>query len=145
MNFRKQLRTSISAISLALAIWLSGCPSRPLTPPTAKIEPKTTIIHSDTLIDNYAWLREKSNPEVIQYLEDENAYTEAIMKPTRRFQKKLYKEMLARIKETDESVPVKIDSFYYYNRMVKAISIRFIAARKVRWMRMRKSYSIRTG
>ena len=119
MNFRKQLRTSISAISLALAIWLSGCPSRPLTPPTAKIEPKTTIIHSDTLIDNYAWLREKSNPEVIQYLEDENAYTEAIMKPTRRFQKKLYKEMLARIKETDESVPVKIDSFYYYNRMVK--------------------------
>jgi len=119
MNFRKQLRTSILAISLALAIWLSGCPSRPLTPPTAKIEPKTTIIHSDTLIDNYAWLREKSNPEVIQYLEDENAYTEAIMKPTRRFQKKLYKEMLARIKETDESVPVKIDSFYYYNRMVK--------------------------
>ena len=119
MNFRKQLRTSISAISLALAIWLSGCPSRPLTPPTAKIEPKTTIIHRDTLIDNYAWLRDKSNPEVIQYLEDENAYTEAIMKPTRRFQKKLYKEMLARIKETDESVPVKIDSFYYYNRMVK--------------------------
>lgn len=119
MNFRKQLRTSISAISLALAIWLSGCPSRPLTPPTAKIEPKTTIIHSDTLIDNYAWLREKSNPEVIQYLEDENDYTEAIMKPTRRFQKKLYKEMLARIKETDESVPVKIDSFYYYNRTVK--------------------------
>ncbi|HPY01550.1 MAG TPA: hypothetical protein PKV04_09295, partial [Candidatus Marinimicrobia bacterium] len=66
MNFRKQLRTSILAISLTLAIWLSSCPSRPPTPPTAKIEPKTTIIHSDTLIDNYAWLREKSNPEVIQ-------------------------------------------------------------------------------
>jgi len=117
-------RTSIfrglmSTVVLLTVIWLSGCPTKPLTPPVAKIEPKTTVVLGDTLIDNYAWLREKSNPEVIKYLEDENAYTEAVMKPTKRLQKKLYNEMLARIKETDESVPVKIDSFYYYTRTVK--------------------------
>jgi len=106
-------------ISLALIVWLTGCHPRQLTPPMAKIEPNTTIVLGDTLVDNYAWLREKTNPEVLQYLEDENAYTRAMMKSTKRFQKKLYKEMLNRIKETDESVPVKIDSFYYYNRTVK--------------------------
>ncbi len=109
----------MSSVVLATVIWLSGCPAKPLTPPVAKVEPKTTVVLGDTLVDNYAWLREKTNPEVIKYLEDENAYTEAMMKPTKGLQKKLYKEMLARIKETDESVPVKIDSFYYYTRTVK--------------------------
>jgi len=108
-----------STLIPATVLWLSGCPAKPLTPPVAKTEPKATVVLGDTLIDNYAWLREKSNPEVIKYLEDENAYTEAMMKPTKRLQKKLYKEMLARIKETDESVPVKIDSFYYYTRTVE--------------------------
>jgi len=119
MNMRKPYVIITRLISLALIVWLTGCHPRQLTPPMAKIEPNTTIVLGDTLVDNYAWLREKTNPEVLQYLEDENAYTRAMMKSTKRFQKKLYKEMLNRIKETDESVPVKIDSFYYYNRTVK--------------------------
>jgi oligopeptidase B len=104
---------------LMLLIELTGCSQKPAAPPIAKVEPKTTVILGDTLVDNYFWLREKTNPAVIQYLEDENAYTKSIMKPTRRMQKKLYKEMLKRIKETDVSVPVRIDSFYYYTRTVK--------------------------
>ncbi|MFA7711601.1 MAG: oligopeptidase B, partial [Candidatus Neomarinimicrobiota bacterium] len=119
MNMRKSYQVIMTLISLALVVWLTGCPPRQLTPPIAKTEPKTTIVLGDTLIDNYAWLREKTNPEVIKYLEAENSYTEALMKPTKRLQKKLYKEMLARIKETDVSVPVKIDSFYYYTRTIK--------------------------
>ena len=104
---------------LMLLIGLTDCSQKPAAPPIAKVEPRTTVILGDTLVDNYFWLREKTNPAVIQYLEDENAYTESVMKPTRQMQKKLYREMLKRIKETDMSVPVKIDSFYYYTRTVK--------------------------
>ena len=59
-----------------------------------------------TMIDNYYWLREKSNPAIIKYLEAENAYTEAMTKDLKPFEDALYKEMLGRIKQTDLSVPV---------------------------------------
>jgi oligopeptidase B len=85
-------------------------------PPVAKRIPRTFTLHGDTLVDNYFWLREKSNPEVIRYLEAENAYTNAVMKPTERFQENLYKEMLARIKETDLSVPYRLGNYWYYTR-----------------------------
>src|ERR1700694_1385401 len=70
-------------------------------PPVAKKAPKTTEINGRTLVDNYFWLRDKKNPEVKAYLEAENAYTEAVMKPTEGLQKKLYDEMLSAIKETN--------------------------------------------
>ncbi|HWQ33524.1 MAG TPA: S9 family peptidase [Blastocatellia bacterium] len=90
--------------------------SVPVKPPVARKAPKTTTTHGDTLTDDYFWLREKSSPEVIKYLEDENRYTDAVMKPTEAFQEALYKEMLARIKETDLSVPVKDGEYFYYSR-----------------------------
>ena len=68
------------------------------------------------MVDNYAWLREKSNPEVRAYLESENAYTDSIMKPTEPLQKKLYDEMLSRIKETDVEVPYREGDYFYYLR-----------------------------
>jgi oligopeptidase B len=86
------------------------------TPPVAKKIPKTTKIHGDTLVDDYFWLREKSNPEVINYLKAENDYTAAVMKPTAALQETLYNEMLARIKETDLSVPYPKDGYLYYTR-----------------------------
>jgi len=61
-------------------------------------------------------LREKENPEVIDYLKAENTYTEAVMKHTKKLQKRLYNELLGRIKETDLSVPEKIDDYFYYSR-----------------------------
>jgi oligopeptidase B len=85
-------------------------------PPIATKMPHKTEIHGEELIDNYFWMREKENPEVIKYLDAENEYTNAIMKDTEGLQDKLYKEMLGRIKETDQSVPVKIDDYYYYSR-----------------------------
>jgi len=86
------------------------------TPPVAKKIPKITKIHGDALTDDYFWLREKSNPEVITYLKAENDYTEAMMKPTAALQDTLYKEMLTRIKETDLSVPYPKDGYLYYTR-----------------------------
>ncbi len=88
-------------------------------PPVAKKIPKTTEIHGRKLVDDYYWLREKSNPDVKAYLEAENAYTDAVMKPTDPLQKKLYDEMLGRIKETDVNVPYREGDYFYYSRTEK--------------------------
>jgi oligopeptidase B len=85
-------------------------------PPIAKKIRKETKIHDEILADDYAWLREKTNPEVAQYLEAENAYTDAVLAPTKPLQGQLYKEMLSHLKETDESVPYKDGNHYYYVR-----------------------------
>ena len=85
-------------------------------PPAAKKVPHETTIHGRTLKDDYFWLREKSNPEVIKHLEAENAYTEAAMAPTKSLQQNLYDEMLGRIKQTDLSVPTRIGDYVYYSR-----------------------------
>jgi oligopeptidase B len=86
------------------------------SPPVAKKVPKMTEVNGRTLVDNYFWLREKKNPEVRAYLEAENIYTEAVMKSTEGFQKRLYDEMLSRIKETDVDVPYKEGNYFYYAR-----------------------------
>jgi oligopeptidase B len=85
-------------------------------PPMTEKKTKTTKIHNDTMIDDYFWLREKSNPEVIAHLEAENAYAESMMKPTAALQDKLYKEMVGHIKETDKSVPYQWGEYFYYTR-----------------------------
>lgn len=85
-------------------------------PPVAKKAAKTTGIHGEQLNDDYFWLREKTNQEVISYLEAENAYTQAVMKPTEAFQASLYQEMVSRIKETDVNVPYREGDYFYYSR-----------------------------
>jgi len=85
-------------------------------PPMAEKKNKTTKIHGETLVDDYFWLREKTNPQVIAYLESENAHTDAVMKPTEALQEKLYKEMVGHIKETDQSVPYRWGNYFYYTR-----------------------------
>lgn len=87
-------------------------------PPIAKKIPKTTKIHGYTEVDDYAWLRDdkRENPDVINHLKAENEYADALMKPTQAFQEALYKEMLGRIKETDEQVPYRQGEYFYYSR-----------------------------
>ena len=87
-----------------------------LKPPVARVEHKEVSLHGHTLVDDYAWLRQKSSPETIAYLEAENTYTEAVMAPTKDLQKQLYDEMLSHIKETDVSVPYLNHGFWYYTR-----------------------------
>jgi oligopeptidase B len=90
--------------------------TRNIVPPVAKVVSKIDTIHDDILVDNYFWLRQRNEPEVLEYLKAENTYTTAKMKHTEDFQQKLYEEMLSRIKETDLSVPDKVDDYYYYRR-----------------------------
>ncbi len=81
-----------------------------------KREPHVTQIHGYTLTDDYFWLRDKTNPEVLKYLEAENTYTEQVMQPTKALQETLYSEMLGRIKQTDLSVPSRLGDYLYYSR-----------------------------
>jgi oligopeptidase B len=91
-----------------------------IAPPVARIERTETTLHHHKLVDDYAWLRQKSSPEVIAYLEAENAHTDAVMKPTQALQKTLYDEMVSHIKETDESVPFRDGEYFYYSRTEQA-------------------------
>lgn len=81
--------------------------------PVARTEAHPTHIHGTTLEDDYYWLRNKNSEEVREYLEAENAYTEAMMAPTKETQESLYREMLSHIKETDTSVPYRDGSWFY--------------------------------
>ncbi len=87
-----------------------------VTPPVAKVVPHELEMHGHVRIDNYYWLRERENPEVIAYLEAENAYTEAVMAHTAGLQEALFEEIVGRIKQTDLSVPFFRDGYYYYTR-----------------------------
>jgi oligopeptidase B len=87
-----------------------------LKPPSAAVKPYKHQAHGESREDPYYWLREKSNPEVIEYLEAENAYTDQEMAGTRALQDALFQEMKSRIQETDSSAPVQIDDYFYYAR-----------------------------
>jgi oligopeptidase B len=105
-----------ASLLLPLALLVLTAADTLPAPPVAKKVPHVTDINGHKLTDNYFWLRDKPNPEVRAYLEAENAYTDAVMKPTEPFQKKLYDEMLGRIKETDVDVPYKEGDYFYYVR-----------------------------
>ena len=84
--------------------------------PIAAKHPQELVTHGDKRIDNYYWLRQQDNSEVIDYLKAENSYTEEQMQHTRELQASLYDEILSRIQETDLSVPYRIEDYYYYSR-----------------------------
>ena len=85
-------------------------------PPDVAQRPVSDTRHGDVRIDEYSWLREKENPEVISYLEAENAYAKASMAHTDDLQETLYAEMLGRIKEDDSGVPWRKGEWLYYDR-----------------------------
>ena len=87
--------------------------------PKAKKIPKELTVHGDTRIDNYYWLNDRESPEVIDYLNAENAYTKQMMLHTEAFQKTLFEEMKARIKEDDTSVPYKLNGYWYFTKYKK--------------------------
>ncbi|MEW6602994.1 MAG: oligopeptidase B, partial [Nitrospirota bacterium] len=101
-----------------------------VAPPIAEMIPKVDTSFGDIRVDNYFWLRDKNNPEVIKYLQAENKYTETVMKTTEKLQEKLYKEMLSRIKETDMTVPEKIDNYFYYTREEKGKQYKIYCRKK---------------
>ena len=122
MNMIKQTACAAALLVLlsvsypTLTLEAADKPSALPTPPIAKTIPNVTEIHGQKLVDKYFWLRDKKNPEVKAYLDAENAYTDSVMKPTESLQKKLYDELLSRIKETDVDVPYRYGDYFYYSR-----------------------------
>ena len=86
------------------------------TPPVAKQVPVTHTIHGVTRTDEYHWLREKDNPEVRSYLEDENSYADRMAAHLAEKRHHLYNELIGRIQQTDISVPYRKGNFSYYMR-----------------------------
>jgi len=120
----------LHAMLLSAALCLTAQAAEPLSPPVAAKKPKAMTRFGDRRVDDYFWLREKTHPEVIEYLNAENRYAEAVMKPLEGFREKLYKEMLARIQETDESVPYRKHGYWYYQREVEGLQYPIYARRK---------------
>lgn len=93
-----------------------------ITPPIAKKVPQGRTHHGDTFIDNYEWLRAKEDPEVIAYLEAENAYTEQQTAGLEGLRGKIFDEIKSRTQETDLSVPTRMGQWWYYSRTVEGKS-----------------------
>jgi len=115
----KHILQKASLIITLLFLSLVCLQAQDLKPPVPKIVPKADTLHGDVRVDNYYWLRDRSNPDVRAYLEMENAYTAEVLKPTTALQETLYNEMIRRIKETDEDPPYRNGEYYYYSRTEK--------------------------
>jgi oligopeptidase B len=118
---------AVPALSLSIVV---AANAQDLRPPVAALHPKVDTLHGEIRTDNYFWLREKTSPDVIAYLNAENAYTDAKMRRTEALQKKLYDEMLSRIRETDVSVPYRENGYYYSTRTEKGKSYAIRVRRK---------------
>lgn len=116
VNLRAERQLWFAAISLSLLMSSPATPQTPAVPPVAKRLDHREVRHGATVIDPYFWLRDKSNPEVVDYLQAENAYTDALTKDIQPFADALYKEMLGHIKQTDLSVPQRRGQYLYYSR-----------------------------
>jgi len=90
-----------------------------ITPPVCEIKPNKLSIHDNERTDNYYWLNDREDPDVISYLKDENEYTNQKLKDTEIFQKELFNELKNRIKEDDQSVPYNYNGYSYWKRFNK--------------------------
>jgi oligopeptidase B len=118
MHVIRRIRVSLlaaTALMMSNIAFAEPVTSTPTPPATVK-KPHVTKIHGDTLVDNYFWLREKTNPDVIAHLEAENAYAAAMTADTQPLQQQLYNEMLGHVKQTDVNVPYRLGGYYYYSR-----------------------------
>ncbi len=106
-------------VSLSATLFGGGQSGMNIEPPVASVIPKVDTVHGDIRVDDYFWLRDRTAPAVLAYLSAENEYTRSMMLHTEGLQDSLYAEMVARIEETDMSVPVRRDDYYYYSRTEK--------------------------
>jgi len=110
----------VPVMAIAMLLSVSSCNKKKtmsnIQPPDAEKKPKELTIHGDTRVDNYYWLNQREDQQVIDYLEAENEYTQAVLEPTRELQDELFQEMKGRIKENDQSVPYHKKGYYYYTR-----------------------------
>lgn len=119
MKTRLALALLLAAACQTTASDSSTTDSNAPSPPVCDIRPKELEAHGDVRIDNYYWLNDPANPDVLAYLEAENDYKTAIMAPTQGLQEELFSEFRARLQETDETVPVVRGPYAYFSRTLE--------------------------
>jgi oligopeptidase B len=120
------MTAGLFVIACGFALGLAGCRSPEAVarssqvgqPPVAEKRTKTITVHGNSRVDDYFWLREKTDPKVMEYLKAEDTYADAVMRPTAALQETLYKEMVGHIKETDDTVPYRRGDYFYYSRTI---------------------------
>jgi oligopeptidase B len=112
----EMIKPLIPSILMTTTVLSPATADESVKPPAAKKVRRVATLHGQPWTDDYFWLRDKANPDVAGYLEAENAYTDAVMRPTEDLQATLYKEMLSHIQETDVSVPYREGAYFYYSR-----------------------------
>ena len=131
-------RAALAALALlaAPALAAQSAPTSPgaavgqARPPVARVVPRVDTIHGEVVVDDYAWLRDKTDSAVIRHLEAENAYTEAMTRHAAPVRDSIYKEILGRTKETDASPPYLEDGYWYYTRTEKGKAYPIFCRRK---------------
>lgn len=106
-------------ISLCILFPLLAFGQKIIQPPVAKMKPVAIMLHGDTLIDNYAWMKNKNSRAMQKYLKAENRYTETMMEDSEDLQKRIYAELIGRLKETDMSIPFRYNGYWYYDRTIE--------------------------
>ncbi|MCJ7755594.1 MAG: hypothetical protein MUP13_13605, partial [Thermoanaerobaculales bacterium] len=108
-----KIRFAVGLLTVSLAF---ACAQPGPTPPVAEKKAQTLEMHGDVRVDDYYWLRERTNPEVLAYLEAENAYTETVLADTAGLRTELFEELKNRIEPDDSTVPVRYNDYYYLTR-----------------------------
>jgi oligopeptidase B len=109
----------VPGVALAQATATATATATALTPPVAAVRPHRFDEHGTVRVDPYYWLKDRNNPEVIKYLEDENTYTKGVMAHTEALQERLYEELKGRVLQNDQSVPFREGNYFYYTRLVE--------------------------
>ena len=127
----RRARARLLAAALAFSIApLSAQAPTPPRPPVAERVPKVDTLHGETRTDDYFWMKRKTDPKVVTYLEAENAYTDAMTAHTAALRDSLYQEMLGRLKQTDLSVPYRAQGYWYYTRTEEGKAYPIICRRR---------------
>ena len=110
------MKLSIFALAIIGIFFLVSCGPTSITAPVAEKRPHSLELHGDVRVDDYYWLRDRTNPEVLSYLEAENTYTDQIMAATQALQDELYEELKNRVQPDESTAPALDNGFYYYKR-----------------------------
>lgn len=132
IELRKKGLVFLVSITLAVSCQHQKKDMITIEAPIAKKVPKELVVHDDVRVDDYYWLKEREDQEVIAYLEKENAYYDTLTARTKDFQKLLFEEMKGRIKEDDSSVPYKQNGYWYFTRFEKGKEYPIFSRRKGR-------------
>jgi oligopeptidase B len=114
---QRSLALGLSLPTLAALLRRQATAQEATTAPDAQAQPRLSALPGAVMVDPYAWLEDPEDPEVVAYLEAENAYTDAVMASTKDLEETLYREMIGRIKQTDTSLPFSWNGYLYYTRV----------------------------